>query len=144
MLDVKKLITGFLILALGASASAWILSGTNGQVAKILSANNTAQNATTSSLGDNAFYPSQNIDVPTPPGETTPSSTNLTDGIADAFVNGIIAANPNGPQEDANGNASFTTPDDQTLADALQNEPSFQNQNIALPDWDTEVVGAAK
>jgi hypothetical protein len=139
MLDVKKLITGFLILTLGASASAWILSNTNNaRSLGVLNANTTAQNVTTPSLGDNAFDQSNNSDVVLPSDETA-SSTNLTDGVADAFVNGIVAANPNGLQEDANGNPMVTTPDDQTLSDALQNEPALQNPNLEIPNWDQEV-----
>ncbi|MGB7957696.1 MAG: PKD domain-containing protein [Minisyncoccia bacterium] len=139
MLDVKKLITGFLILTLGASASAFILSNTNSpQVSGALSANTSGQAATTPPLSNNAFNQSNNADVVLPSDETA-SSTNLTDGVADAFVNGIVAANPNGLQEDANGNPIVTTPDDQTLSDALQNEPALQNPNLTIPNWDQEV-----
>jgi hypothetical protein len=134
MLDVKKLITGFLILALGASMSAWILS--NVGAPQIAGISNVSQ-ATTTSLGDNAFDQSENPDVPLPPDTSTSSSTNLTYGIADAFVNGLVAANPNGPEQDANGSTTLATPDVQTLTDALQSEPALQN--VSVPDWDTEV-----
>lgn len=136
MLDVKKLITGFLILTLGASMAAWILSNTNGpQGVAGVSVN---QNIATPSLDNNAFYPSQNVDVPVP-FIGTASSTNMTDGVANAIVNGLIAANPNGPQQDANGSTTFTPPDPQALADALQNEPALQ-KNFVAPQWDQEVA----
>ena len=105
----------------------------------VAGANAAIQNTTASALGDNAFYPSQNADVPLPSDETV-SSTNLTQGVADAFVNGIMATNPDGPQQDANGSTTFVAPDDQTLTDALQNEPALQDQNVVIPDWDKEVA----
>jgi hypothetical protein len=144
MPDLKKIITGFLILAAGASSSALILSNIGSQP----STNNAAQNANqvaaaTSSpiLSGNAFYPSQ--DIATNPDESeaatsTDDPNNLTDGMADALANSIVAANPNGIQTDANGNPQVATPDNQTIAAALQNEPAFQN--VTVPDWDAEAA----
>jgi hypothetical protein len=140
MLDIKKLITGFLILALGASTAAWILSSaTNPQNIGVSSVNGASYNTTTPSSDSDAFYQSQVSDVPMPSDETSSSSpNNLTDSVANAVVDGIVAANPNGFQTDENGNPSIAVPDDQTIADAIQNNTALNS--ITMPDWDTEVA----
>jgi len=139
MLDVKKLITGFLILALGTSTAAWILSGTKtSQNAGVSAPSSISLGMATSSLGTDAFYPSQTNNGVVLPSDDTSSSTNLTDTFADAVVNGIVAANPNGLQTDANGSTTIAIPDSETIASAIQNSPALQK--VALPDWDTEVA----
>jgi hypothetical protein len=142
MPDVKKLITGFLIVAAGASSSVLILSNLgNGQAAGSVAQNQPSAAATTT-IPENAFYPTQNAGTAPDENATATDQTdpnNLTDGMADAFVNSVVAANSNGIQTDANGNAQLATPDAQTVADALQSETAFQN--VTVPDWD---AGAAK
>ena len=141
MLDVKKIITSFLILALGASAGAWILSGTNNRPAAEVSAG--SPSSTALSASGSAFLPSANSNVylPSLPDEAT-SSGGLTDALSGAVIDSIVAANPNGPQQDENGDTMLNQPDEPTLTSELQNSPSLRN--VAVPNWDAEAANFQK
>ena len=139
MPDVKKLITGFLILAAGASSSAWIISNISNNPA---AASQTAVATSTPLLGGNAF-------VPLPPTtddltDLNVSSTgsddpnNITDNLADAYANDIAIANPNGFQMDSTGDAQVTQPDPATVTATLGAEPGLAA--MTMPDWDSEVA----
>jgi len=148
MLDVKKLITGFLILALGASTAAWILSGTPNSLA------NTAANVqgltAAQPLGDNAFIATPTTTVPEDVADLLegelPSSTelalndpnNLTAALGNSMLDGLISANPNGIQTDSDGNGQINQPDDQAILTELSGSQSAQN--IDIPNWDVNVV----
>ena len=141
MLDVKKLITGFLILAAGASSSALILSNIGNQpTIAVVAQNQDIQPATTTApiATNNAFVPTVDDGTADATDGSSSDPTNLTNGMADAFVASLVSANPNGPQQDENGSPQLATPDSQTIADALQGEPAMQN--VTMPDWDTEVA----
>ena len=65
--------------------------------------------------------------------------TNLTDDLATEFVNGVVAANPNGATGvDADGNPTFATPDVNAIAADVADSTS--TQALQIPDWDTEVA----
>jgi hypothetical protein len=151
MPDVKKLITGFLILAAGASSSALILSSTT---APGIAANTPAQTATagqTSNLGGNAFANNQdNLNPDSTLTDTTVSTTteaqlndptNLTNNLADVFLNNFVAANPDGGQTDANGNASIAPPDNQAIINQLAQSQIIND--IKIPNWDIEAAESA-
>ncbi len=141
MPDLKKIITGFLILAAGASSSALILSNIGSGSGAASPATTAVAPTSSPVISGNAFYPSQDGAANFDGSEATTSTddpNNLTDGMADALANSIVAANPNGIQTDANGNPQVATPDNQAIATALQNEPAFQN--VTVPDWDAQAA----
>ena len=155
MIDVKKLITGFLILATAAVCSGLIFSLTNitSGMAEANSAQQIAINggaAITGAVGTNAFIPTQaqveQVAAAYAPELTSStmfvSSTNpnnLTDDVAAEFVNGVVAANPNGPTgTDANGNPTFNSPDVNAIATNIGDATS--TENLQVPDWDVEVA----
>jgi hypothetical protein len=148
MIDVKKLITGFLILAVAATCSGLIFSLINFSPAV---ADKTASGITIGGgVADNtnAFLPTESqvqevADALAPElasssmmvSSTDPS--NLTDNLATAFVNGVVAANPDGPTgTDTDGNATFAAPDVNTIAASIANTTS--TQTLPTPNWDIE------
>ncbi len=132
MPDVKKLIAGFLILAAGASSSVLIFSDLNAPSASRELAANTGSSP---ALG-NAFaaQPSDNTLTP----EITNSPDNLTGNLTGVILNGIMAANPQGPITAANGDQIMTPPDQKTMLAELSSDPSFKN--FKAPDWDAEAA----
>jgi len=152
MIDVKKLITGFLILATAAISSGLIFSlinfapstAANTASADGITIGGTAAGANTG----NAFVPTQ-AEVNELVAEVAPDlasstmlvsstdPTNLTDQLATEFVNGVVAANPNGPSgTDANGNPTFNAPNVNALATNIAD--STTTQNLQIPNWDVE------
>jgi len=148
MLDVKKLITGFLILALGASAAMWILSNANGTPGA--SSGTLAMETSPSSLTSNNAFLSANVapqDVADllasqPLSSSTEAALeqpgNLTGTLGNSLLNGLVAANPDGIQTDANNNQEINQSDDGAILSELQNNPA--TSNISIPDWDTEAA----
>jgi hypothetical protein len=149
MIDVKKLITGFLILAVAAACSGLIFSLVNfSSNAKNNAGDGITIGAATNT--DNAFLPTEaqvqeTIAALAPElasstmlvSSTDPS--NLTDNLAAEFVNSIVIANPNGPTgTDADGNSTFTTPNVNEIATKIAD--SSTTQALQIPDWDTEVA----
>jgi hypothetical protein len=149
MIDVKKLITGFLILATAAVCSGVIFSlasapstATQGTVATPITIGGVA----TDTDAGNAFLPSEVNELVAEAAPALASSsmmvsstdpTNLTDDLATEFVNGIVTANPNGPtQTDSNGNPIIDPPDVNALATDLANATT--TQTLVTPDWDVE------
>lgn len=147
MIDVKKLITGFLILAVAAVCSGLIFSLVN-----FAQSPTTAQQVTiggdAAANNANAFLPTQNEvqEVAAALAPELSSSTmivsstdpnNLTDDVATAFVNGIVAANPNGPTgTDANGNPTLNAPAINALA--LNIADNTTTKNLSIPNWNIE------
>jgi len=145
MLDVKKLITGFLILALGASTAAWILSGTN----TAIPATQTAGVSSAPTVDNNAFLPtdtapqdvasliaSQSLSSSTEASLEKPG--NLTGALADSLLNNLVASNPDGIQTDANNNQTVNQPDDNAILAELQSNPAASQ--ISIPNWDVEAA----
>ena len=115
MLDVKKLIAGFLILAIGATASVLIFSSLANQKTE----SNIAENTNPSPVGNNAFLAQQTGANLTP--EITNDPNNLTGALTDTMLNGIMNANPQGPTTDANGNQVMSQPNQAQMIAALSN-----------------------
>ena len=152
MVDVKKLIAGFLIVGSAAAGSGLILASipapsatqTPG-VPQIAGVGNDAP----SPVGSNAFVQqadTQNyfpvIDPSAIPLANATSNDpksnpdNITDALAGAFMNGVTAANPDGPQNDENGNPVITDPDAQAIAMAMASTTAMNDLNP--PDWNVE------
>jgi hypothetical protein len=152
MIDVKKLITGFLILAVAAVCSGLIFSIVNfSSTATTNTANGITIGAGTAAAGDaNAFLPTEEQVQETVAAlapelasstmlVSSTDKTNLTDDLAAEFVNGVVAANPNGATGvDTAGNPTFATPDVNAIAANIAD--STNTQVLQIPDWDTEVA----
>lgn len=153
MIDVKKLITGFLVLATAAVCSGVVFSFVN--LSPSIAANPAPQvtitgSETPSTDNTNAFLPTQD-QVDQVAAELAPdlasstmmvSSTdpnNLTDQLAAEFVNGVVSANPDGPSgTDDNGNPTFTPPDVNALAAGIAD--STTTAALQVPNWDVEAA----
>ncbi len=161
MVDTKKLISGFLILASIMSSLAFVFSGeplnptpqkpTAGayiddgyaietEQAPALPANAFAETAlqempTTriASVDSPLIIKDDNLPPPKP-------TSNLTEAFAQYLSRNLMAANPNGPQEDENGEMNFTAPPIDDLAAAMAQVP--QIKNFKIPDWDAEAAAA--
>ena len=142
MPDVKKLITGFLIIVTAASSAAFILSmpaGRQGGGVDLAGQNSGDQ----SLAGQNAFVPTQadianalaNQDANITQALKDPN--NLTTNYTEAFLNGLVTKNPNGIQTDANGNIQLQEPDQATVAAEIANNPNLKK--VAIPNWDADV-----
>jgi hypothetical protein len=141
MLDIKKLITGFLIIAVAASSAALILSNLanrpgSGSAALV------ADNSET--LNDqNAYVPTQQDVINAITGtnsnvvQALADPKNLTANYTDAFLNGLVAANPDGFQTDDSGNVQLQAPDANALVAQIQSNPNLKK--ISIPDWNAEV-----
>jgi hypothetical protein len=155
MIDVKKLISGFLILAAAAVGSGFILSfagnfipPSTGPEGPSISETGAALDASAALGGANAFVDTGSLqgNAAEMLSDITTSSTaavasdpdNLTNTFADSFLNGLVAANPDGASTDSNGNPDFNTPDAQAVSQALASDPTFQN--FKTPDWDAEAA----
>ncbi|MDE2019652.1 MAG: PKD domain-containing protein [Patescibacteria group bacterium] len=157
MPDLKKLITGFLIIAAAAASSAWILSGNQGQGAgnrtqnnNLPAANGNNQAAQTNTPTGNAFAPA-NTATPSAQAvaaETLSSTTaaqmndpnNMTGNLADLFLNNMVAQNADGNQQtDANGNPIFNQPDTTAVIQELAQTNAAAN--FQVPNWDAEAAG---
>jgi hypothetical protein len=148
MIDVKKLITGFLILATAAVCSGLLISfvsNSSKSSAAVVPPQATLDQTASSSLGENAFLPQEPL---APIAVTTVGSTtilasssadpnNLTDVLATAFVNGVDVANPDGPVDD-NGLSVIAHPDEQEIANEVADVPALNN--VATPNWDFEAA----
>jgi hypothetical protein len=151
MIDVKKLITGFLVLATAATCSGIIFSFVN--FAPATTANATPQatigGGTGSAVADeNAFLPTEDqvqqaaADLEPELASssmmvTSTDPSNLTEDLATGFVNGIVSANPTGPTgTDSDGNPTFTSPD----MTAVGLNVAEEAQNISIPDWNVEAA----
>ena len=151
MIDVKKLITGFLILATAAVCSGLIFSIIDfSSPATANTAGGITINGGAGSDNANAFLPTE-AQVQETAAALAPElasstmlvsstdPTNLTDNLATQFVNGMVTANPNGATGvDANGNPTFATPDVNAIAENVAN--STTTQALQAPDWGTEVA----
>ena len=154
MIDVKKLISGFLILAAAAVGSGFILSFAGNFTSSktdqtagptIVGINNTLNTPATLG-GANAFVDTGSLqgNAAEMLSDITSTSTaaaaidpnNLTNTFADSFLNGLVAANPDGASVDSSGNPNFNAPNTQAVAMALSSDPTFQN--FKTPNWDAE------
>ncbi|HVM76816.1 MAG TPA: PKD domain-containing protein [Candidatus Paceibacterota bacterium] len=158
MIDVKKLITGFLILAVAASASALLIAtvssggGVKNAVggAAIVTQNDAQPapkltdaflNEPTGDATGNAI-PTSNDSVvasavPDPTIQALASDpNNLTNQLAAAFAAGVVTANPSGPEQNGQGNPSLSQPDMKAIAMTIENATA--TEELAAPNWDYE------
>jgi hypothetical protein len=151
MIDVKKLITGFLILAFAAVGSGLILSLVSNSfpTQKPSSAPQIAISGSNPVVKNtNAFLPTadqmnQVIAAFAPDlasstmTVTSTDPTNLTDILATNFVNGVVDANPNGPTTNSpDGNPVISSPNINAIAASVSDASALQN--IQTPDWSVE------
>jgi hypothetical protein len=135
MLDVKKLIAGFLILASGASSSIFIFSYLNSSSAN---GSASAQLAANSNLSPgNAFAAQDDSQADLPPAITT-DPNNVTGQLTTAVLTGIIDANPDGPQTDTDGSQAANPPDESQIMAELSDSSAVKN--LQVPDWDAEAT----
>jgi hypothetical protein len=157
MIDVKKLISGFLILAVAAVCSGLILSYIGGSVSvakapaagpQIVGIGSTSSAALADSgftATDGGSAASAQDSIAAMQAELDTSSTeaqandpsNLTATLANSLVSGFVAANPDGIQTDSSGQDNVTLPDSQSLAADIAGDPALQN--FKAPNWDTEI-----
>lgn len=148
MIDVKKLITGFLILAAAAVCSVIILSLVSEATSSSVTAAQPSidQNATTS-LAGNAFLPdepTQDIDdalaSTTAIASSSDDPNNLTNILANSFLNETAVVNPDGAASDTSeGVSGLTPPDTNVVADDLI--AATATQELQIPNWDVEAAG---
>lgn len=146
MIDVKKFVVVFLIFAAVASGSA--LFFLNSQSASPSASN--AQSFTVQTSGNeapslgNVFATSQSDEVgadDTVDASGTSISSdpdNLTDQLASSFVNQLVAANPDGLQDDGDGNDTVAVPATQNVLSELATSSALASMNI--PNWDVDVA----
>jgi len=148
MIDVKKLVTGFLILATIAVCSGLAFSfftsgsktGGTAVAQPSIANNDTAPVQTnafvdTGSVQGNAAELLSDIDTSSTDVVTNDPS-NLTNILADSFVTGLNTANPNGLTMSQNGVPDITAPDTQSIAESIASNPEVEG--LVIPDWDTE------
>ena len=151
MIDVKKLIYGFLILAAAAICSGLVLSfvgGSSGggtaaqtpngpQIVGLGSASSTALAdsgfaATGESAADATAQLQAQLDTTsTQAQESDPN--NITNAFANSFLSGLIVANPNGVQTDSSGNPEFAPPDETSVAQTIADSQAVQD--FTPPNW---------
>jgi hypothetical protein len=143
-MDVKKLITGFLILATAAASSALILSNMGNVSARARAGSDVAINTVLSPANLNAFVPTQ-ADVANAVAENDPNiavaladPNNLTSNFTNVFLNSVSVANPTGLNTDGTGNAQIKTPDEQSVTAAFLKTSALKN--VQAPDWDAEAA----
>lgn len=156
MVDVKKLITGFLIVGSAAAGSGLILATINLPSASPVAAPQIAgvTSGTQSPVGENAFVQQADTQSGFPTIDTSAiplanassndpkdNPSNLTDALAGAFMNGVAAANPSGPQTDDSGNPAIASPDTQAIAMAMASTTALNDLNV--PDWNIEAESQA-
>lgn len=154
MIDVKKLITGFLILATIAVGSGLALSlipqqspstGANGNTP-------TGQITINAGSGVNPAAPAHAfVDTGSLQGnaaeilaETETTSTaalvndpnNFTNIFANSIVDGLAAANPGGFSMNQSGTLNMASPDVQALKQEIASNPAISS--FTLPNWDLE------
>jgi hypothetical protein len=151
MIDVKKFVVAFLVLAAVAGASSLILlhlggpSGNNSAAANNAPAGNIAASSQNQQSGPfalgNAFVPSQGQDnnasdnFLTEDSSSSASSSdpnNLTSQLADSILGNLFALNPDGPQTTSNGQSIIAEPNATSVVAGLS---SSTLADVQIPDW---------
>ncbi len=137
--SLKKLITGFLVLAALTASSLLIFLYS--------SPSSEGAPAREQVAGDAAALPKNAFVEPLPAGATTTSiansqiintalpSSNLTEALAANLAQGLVKANPEGPQV-VNGSPSVAAPDLYGVSDAFAKTAAVRLQKI--PDWESD------
>ena len=145
MIDVKKFVVVFLILAAFASSSALILLNFNTASPRAASpvasqpfsaaTGGAATGATPPSIA-NAFMPSSAQPADADASSSDPN--NITARVADSMATQFFAANPDGPRDDGNGNQVIAVP---TAESVLANvSSSSASGTLEAPDWDFDAA----
>ncbi|HUC02238.1 MAG TPA: hypothetical protein VMA75_05095 [Candidatus Paceibacterota bacterium] len=151
MIDVKKLIAGFLVFAIAAIGAGLSFSfftrpsgtsntGTAKQFAVVSSASDPSAVPTTAfvdtgSLQGNAAELLSQTDTSSTDAQAS-DPNNLTNILADSYIDELTAANPSGLTTDASGSISVTPPNMTVVTESIAANPAFQS--LSVPDWDTE------
>lgn len=168
MIDVKKLVTGFLVLAIAASGAALLISATGAEFSINSNSGGESNNLAVIGQGsvggvpndNNAFLPQQSPPTTDDTGSVTTadqsliastdptvvSSTyaamnqpgNMTMALEQAYFNNLASVNPNGPQDDGTGNMTLAPPDPSSVI--TQFAASSTPTSIPIPNWDTEAA----
>lgn len=152
MINVKKLITGFLILAAAGGSAALIFSTTTGPATHNFAIASQTVSPDQLAINGNAF-----VNPPSAPDVVTnaldnavnPSVTssteaeladpnNLTSVLSGSFLNALVSANPNGVQSDASGNVALAPPDNTAVLAELAKNPALKS--LKIPNWDFEAA----
>lgn len=156
MVDVKKLVTAFLVLASLTSSAALIFvdygnedsADSDVSISGIRSAEN---EASLLQVGQNAYVepiPSNSaLSVATPEGgaasDVAPDfakSGNLTESLAGKLANQIVELNPNGPTT-VNGEAGLVPPDPNAIIQELAADPELQR--VLAQNWEAQITIAS-
>lgn len=142
MIDVKKFVVVFLVLAALASSSALILLNFNGASSRsVPTPQFTAGTAGSAPLSfGNAFVPNsaQPSDAADAADAASSSDSNLTQQLADSLVTNMVAQNPNGPQDDGNGDQLIAAPDVQSVLAGIDTSSTLAG--VQIPDWDFDAA----
>lgn len=143
MIDSKKFIVAFLILAILAGSSALLLSQNSGHnttpSAAVLGAPLAVnEGALGSPFSGNAFNSApQKIAFENSSGvimAPATSSDNLTSQIVDAYVNNMNLSVPDASQGNATDTVTVDAPSEQALLSAISSSSLFAN--VSVPNWD--------
>src|SRR5258708_3766905 len=141
MIDVKKFVVAFLILAALASSSAIFLSGiiNNSPSATASQKAFTATSFGNSPIQTNAFAPaSAQVSPNNGVAALASDPANVTNHLADSLLTNFVAANPSGPRDDGQGNKVITTPTVQSVLDDANTNSALSN--VQIPDWDFDAA----
>ena len=143
-LDIKRFITGFLILA--------VVAGSVSLIASNLFASRGAPSEQYQQHLKISGQPRPRIDsgapsepLPQTANSSAPSggtiaqglvSPNLTDNLAAHLADQLIKTNPDGPQQDIDGVTALDSPDIQTVLDQVTLDTL--NENVQLPNWEQD------
>jgi hypothetical protein len=152
MIDVKKLITGFLIVACIAICSGFLFSSllekspTTTQNSSGISIAGAGSSGSAPSGLLNAFVDTGSVQgnaaeilnyVDTSSTDALASDPdNLTNVFADSFIDGLNTANPDGITADQSGTPELSAPNTAAIAQEIASSQAVQNMTV--PDWDTE------
>jgi len=118
MINIKKLIAGFLVLAIGVSSFIFILSYYSTQKNKVTENVNKSQQIIT-----NNIYSNQTTTIDTP--------GNITNALVNVTLTNLIYSNFN-----SNSSTTIKIPDSNKLISDITNIDSVKN--ISAPNWDAE------
>ena len=150
-MDIKKLITGFLILAAIVSSSVFLLSnivGTTTPGGQAINVGASPKNTVPKNVfveplpAENAAQTSgvaanQGADDGLPP---ISASSNLTDRLAENLTRSIVQANPSGPNQDSNGKLSASMPNlDAAIGKTFANNQNYEWE-IRISDSDVKEI----
>ncbi|KKW45537.1 MAG: hypothetical protein UY96_C0019G0003 [Parcubacteria group bacterium GW2011_GWB1_56_8] len=133
--DLKKLITGFLLLAAVTSSSAFFLSNTI-NTDRAAPAPQAADTQPIASAPRSPFVEQlQETNAAAAPASVPEPPANLTDALADEFAKELLRVNPDGPQ-DTDGGLAIVAPDIEVVIKTFT-----QNQRVSgtIEAWDREV-----